>query len=92
MLFVHGMFSYSDSVILTTYLADVAMPAQRDVAFSVFFAVAFGVGALWPALLGYIAHKYGLAATFLALAATYVAAGLCLLPMRSGKEQPVTSS
>lgn len=91
-LFVHGIFSYSDSVILTTYLADVATPAQRDVAFSVFFTVAFGVGALWPALLGYIADNYGLSATFLALAATYVAAGLCLLPIRSNKKQPATVS
>jgi predicted MFS family arabinose efflux permease len=84
-LFVHGMFSYSDSVILTTFLADVATPAQRDIAFSVFFTVAFGVGALWPALLGYIADNYGLVATFVALAATYVAAGLCLLPIRTNK-------
>jgi MFS transporter, FSR family, fosmidomycin resistance protein len=84
-LFVHGMFSYSDSVVLTTFLADVATPEQRDIAFSIFFTVAFGVGALWPAALGYIADNYGLAATFVALAATYVAAGLCLLPIRTNK-------
>jgi MFS transporter, FSR family, fosmidomycin resistance protein len=91
-LFVHGVFSYSDSVLLTTFLADVATPAQRDVAFSVFFTVAFGVGALWPALLGFIADNYGLSATFLALAATYVAAGLCLVPIRSSNKNPATVS
>jgi FSR family fosmidomycin resistance protein-like MFS transporter len=84
-LFVHGMFSHSDSVVLTTYLADVATPEQRDVAFSIFFTVAFGVGSLWPTVLGYIADHYGLVATFTTLAATYLAAGLCLLPIREKK-------
>lgn len=81
-LLVQGVFSHSDSVILTTYLADVATPAQRDIAFSIFFTVAFGVGALWPTFLGRIADSYGLVATFGCLAVTYIAAALCLVPIR----------
>jgi len=82
-LVVQGMFSHSDSVVLTTYLADVATPLERDVAFSIFFTVAFGVGALWPTVLGYIADHHGLSATFIAMAMTYLAAGVSLLPIRS---------
>jgi MFS transporter, FSR family, fosmidomycin resistance protein len=91
-LLVHGLFSYSDSVILTTFLADVATPAQRDVAFSVFFTVAFGVGSLWPTLLGYIADHYGLPATFAALAVTYVLAALWLIPISNSKTEQVITS
>ncbi len=49
---------------------------------SIFFTVAFGVGSLWPTVLGYIADNYGLVATFVSMAVTYLAAGLCLLPIR----------
>ncbi len=82
LLFVQGTFSHSDSVILTTYLADVATPEQRDLAFSIFFTVAFGVGALWPAFLGYIADHFGLVATFVVMAGTYGLAGVSLIPIQ----------
>lgn len=85
LLFVQGMFSHSDSVILTTYMADVSTPEQRDLAFSIFFTVAFGVGSLWPTVLGYIADNHGLVATFAAMAVTYVAAGIALLPIQEKK-------
>jgi MFS family permease len=84
-LLAQGVFSHSDSVILTTYLADVATPEQRDVAFSIFFTVAFGVGSLWPTVLGFIADNFGLVMTFVAIAVTYSAAALCLLPIREKK-------
>jgi len=93
-LLVQGIFSHSDSVILTAFLADVATPAQRDVAFSVFFTVAFGVGALWPTVLGRVADSYGLVATFGAMGLTYLMAALCLVPIRSSQEGkvPIRSS
>jgi FSR family fosmidomycin resistance protein-like MFS transporter len=84
-LLMQGIFSHSDIVILTTYLADVATPEQRDMAFSVLFTVAFGVGSLWPTVLGVIADHLGLAGAFVAMAAAYAAAGLCLLPIRDKK-------
>jgi FSR family fosmidomycin resistance protein-like MFS transporter len=82
-LLTQGIFSHSDSVLLTAFLADVASPVQRDVAFSLFFTVAFGVGALWPTVLGRVADSYGLVATFGAMGLTYLIAALCLVPIHS---------
>jgi MFS transporter, FSR family, fosmidomycin resistance protein len=85
LLIIQGIFSHSDSVILTTFLADVVTPRERDVAFSLFFTVAFGVGALWPTILGKIADNQGLVAAFLTMAALYIVAALCLVPIRQVK-------
>jgi MFS family permease len=87
LLIIQGIFSHSDSVILTTYLADVVTPGERDVAFSLFFTVAFGFGALWPTVLGTIADSRGLVAAFATMAALYVVAALCLVPIK----QPQTA-
>ena len=81
-----GHERYRDHVILTTYMADVTTPDQRDLAFSIFFTVAFGVGSLWPTLLGYIADNYGLVATFVAMAVTYIVAGAAPAPIREHKQ------
>lgn len=85
MLFLLGAASYAESPLLQTFLADVATPLQRDLAFSIFFAVSFGVGAVWPTLLGLTADHWGLPAAFMLMAGSYLVTFLLLLPTREKK-------
>jgi len=89
-LILMGFAVYAESPLLQAYLADEASPAIRDVAFSLYFALAFGVGAAWSGILGWMIDKFGFGAAFLTMAASYVAAGLLLLLIRN--ERPATEN
>ncbi|TME45079.1 MAG: MFS transporter [Chloroflexi bacterium] len=47
-----GLVVYLESPLLQAFLADEAPAAERDAIFSLYFAVAFGIGALWAAAVG----------------------------------------
>ncbi len=77
-----GLVVYLESPLLQAFLADEAPATERDAIFSLYFAVAFGIGALWAAAIGAALGRLGFATVFAIMAATYVAAGLCVLLMR----------
>jgi MFS transporter, FSR family, fosmidomycin resistance protein len=64
-------------------LADTAAPAIRDTSFSLYFALAFGIGSIWSGILGWVIDRFGFDAAFYTMAASYVAAGLLLLLIRN---------
>ncbi|MDQ6883079.1 MAG: MFS transporter [Candidatus Dormibacteraeota bacterium] len=78
-----GLVVYVESPILQAFLADEAPAAQRDAIFSLYFAVAFGVGALWAAVVGAMIGPFGFGFVFLTMASTYLLAGLCVLAIRA---------
>ena len=86
-LLLMGFAIYAESPLLQAYLADEASPAIRDTAFSLYFALAFGVGSAWSAILGWMIDQFGFGAAFWTMAASYVAAGLLLLLIRKDKAQ-----
>lgn len=88
-LILMGFAVYAESPLLQAYLADTASPAIRDTSFSLYFALAFGVGSIWSGILGWIIDHFGFGAAFWTMAASYVAAGLLLLLIR--RESPVES-
>ena len=77
-----GLIVYLESPLLQAYLADEAPAGERDAIFSLYFAVAFGIGALWAAAVGAALGRLGFAAVFSIMATTYVAAGICVWLMR----------
>lgn len=77
-----GLVVYLESPILQAFLADEAPGRDRDAIFSLYFAVAFGIGALWAAAVGALLGQLGFATVFAIMAATYLAAGACVLAMR----------
>ncbi len=87
-LILMGFAVYAESPLLQAYLADEASPAIRDTAFGLYFALAFGVGSVWSAILGWMIDHFGFDAAFLTMAFSYVVAGLVLLLIR--KENPAT--
>ncbi len=77
-----GTAVFSESPILQAYLADRAVGPIRDVAFAVYFTVAFGIGAVWAFVIGFVANAVGYPAAFTIMAASYVAAAGLLLAVR----------
>lgn len=73
-----GVIVYGESPLLQTFVADEAPPAERDALFSLYFAVAFGVGSLWAAGLGVALERVGYAPVFVTMALSYVAAAACI--------------
>lgn len=77
-----GLVVYIESPILQAFLADEAPAIQRDAIFSLYFAVAFGVGALWAAGVGAAIAGLGFGFVFTLMAVTYLAAGVCVFAIR----------
>ena len=73
-----GLIVYGESPLLQTFVADEAPPAERDALFSLYFAVAFGVGSLWAVGVGVALEHLGYAPVFVLMAASYVAAAICI--------------
>jgi MFS family permease len=86
LLLPFGTAVFSESPVLQAYLADRATGPSRDVAFSVYFTCAFGIGAVWAFIIGSIVSGWGYPMAFGVMAASYLAAALLLLAIR---ERPV---
>jgi len=84
-LAVMGLFSFAESPQLQALLADAVPTAVRDVAFALYFTLAFGVGSLWTALYGGViqamGNTAGLPVIFWAMAASFMAAAIVMWPV-----------
>lgn len=82
-----AVFSFVESPQLQALLADIARPALRDASFSVYFTLAFGIGAMWTAIYGVITgtlgDDQGLPVVFLVMALAYIGAACMVLPIRA---------
>ncbi|MFN2419582.1 MAG: MFS transporter [Candidatus Limnocylindria bacterium] len=82
LLLPFGTAVFSESPVLQAYLADRATGPMRDVAFSVYFTFAFGIGAAWAFIIGFVAEALGYPAAFGIMACSYVAAAALLVAVR----------
>ena len=82
LLLPFGTAVFSESPVLQAYLADRATGPMRDVAFSVYFTFAFGIGAFWAFIIGSVVATFGYPVAFTVMAASYVAAALLLVAVR----------
>lgn len=84
---IMGLFSFAESPQLQALLADIAPPATRDASYALYFTLAFGVGSLWTALygavIGVLGEPTGVPVVFVLMGATFVAAALATLPIRT---------
>lgn len=77
-----GTAVFSESPVLQAFLADRAAGPTRDVAFSVYFTVAFGIGAFWAFVIGSVVNTWGYPVAFGMMASSYVAAAVLLIAVR----------
>jgi MFS family permease len=88
LLLPFGTAVFSESPVLQAYLADRATGPTRDVAFSVYFTFAFGIGAFWAFVIGNVVSAWGYPAAFGIMAASYVAAAVLLVAVRGDSAPP----
>ncbi|WP_376796156.1 MFS transporter [Thermogemmatispora sp.] len=79
-LLLMGLAVYAEAPLLQAYLADSASRDLRDNAFSLYFALAFGVGSAWGGIIGWLIDRFGFQLAFIVMAASYLLAG-CLLTL-----------
>lgn len=84
-----GLVVYLESPLLQAFLADEAPARERDAIFSLYFAVAFGIGALWAAAVGALVDRLGFGTVFVLMSVTYLVAGGCVLVMRQPVAMPM---
>ncbi len=82
LLLPFGTAVFSESPVLQAYLADRAVGPLRDVAFSVYFTFAFGIGAFWAVVIGQVVSAYGFPVAFGVMAASYLVAAFMLIAVR----------
>ena len=78
LLIPFGTAVFSESPVLQAYLADRADGPIRDVAFSVYFTAAFGIGAGWALVIGQVVERFGYPWAFGVMAGSYLVAALLL--------------
>ncbi|MEX1278431.1 MAG: MFS transporter, partial [Chloroflexota bacterium] len=64
LLLPFGTAVFSEGPVLQAFMADRAVGPLRDVAFSIYFTAAFGIGALWAIVIGSIVAGVGYAPAF----------------------------
>ncbi|HSM37951.1 MAG TPA: MFS transporter [Candidatus Limnocylindrales bacterium] len=82
LLLPFGTAVFSESPVLQAYLADRASGPQRDVAFSMYFTFAFGIGAVWAFVIGSVVSEWGFPVAFGVMAGSYLAAATLLVAIR----------
>lgn len=91
LLLPFGTAVFSESPVLQAFLADRASGPTRDVAFSVYFTCAFGIGAFWAFVIGNVAATWGYPVAFVLMAASYLGAAalVALVPGEPSHEPSV---
>jgi MFS family permease len=92
LLLPFGTAVFSESPVLQAYLADRATGPSRDVAFSVYFTCAFGIGAVWAFVIGSVVSSWGYPVAFGIMASSYLAAALLLLFIRDRPSDPALAT
>lgn len=88
LLLPFGTAVFSEGPILQAFLADRAVGPLRDVAFSIYFTAAFGIGALWALAIGAIVAGPGYVTAFVVMAISYVAGAVLISSVRDRPREP----
>jgi MFS family permease len=82
-----GLFAYAESPLLQALYADAIEGAPQQAAFGAYFAIAYGAGSAWIAILGWTIDHLGFSATFLIMAASFIAAAATLFLAPSRRQE-----
>jgi MFS family permease len=74
-----GTFAYAESPLLQALFADAIQGAPQQAAFGAYFAVSYGAGSAWVAVLGALIDRAGFGPAFWVMAASFLAAAGVLL-------------
>lgn len=74
-----GLLAYAESPLVQALYSELTAEVPSRVAFGAFFAIAYGVGALWTAVIGVVISSAGFTAAFAVMAGSFVVAAGVLL-------------
>ncbi|MBO0824452.1 MAG: MFS transporter [Actinobacteria bacterium] len=74
-----GVLAYTESPLLQAVFSDLTRHGRARSAFGAFFAISFGVGSLWTAVIGWIITAAGFGVAFAVMAGSFVAAAAVVL-------------
>jgi MFS family permease len=69
-----GVLAYAESPLLQAVFSDLAGDGAARAAFGMFFAISYGVGSLWTAVIGWVISTAGFPAAFAVMAGSFAAA------------------
>ncbi|MGH7705705.1 MAG: MFS transporter [Candidatus Dormibacteria bacterium] len=75
-----GLVAYIENPLLQALVSDGVSSEAQATVFGIYFALAYGIGSLWIALLGWVISTFGFGAAFAVMAASYLGAGAILIP------------
>lgn len=75
-----GVFAYIENPLLQALVSDGVTSEGQSSVFGIYFTLAYGVGSLWLALLGWVIGAFGFPAAFSIMAGSYLVAGALLIP------------
>ena len=76
-----GVLAYTESPLLQAVFSDLTRDGTARSAFGAFFAISFGVGSLWTALIGWIVTAAGFRLAFVVMAGSFVVAGAVVVAL-----------
>ena len=73
-----GVLAYTESPLLQALFSDFTGDGEARAAFGAFFAISYGVGSLWVAVIGAIISSAGFGAAFAVMAASFVVSAVVI--------------
>lgn len=84
-----GVLAYAESPLLQAVFSDLAGDGAVRAAFGMFFAISYGVGSLWTAVIGWVISAAGFPAAFAVMAGSFAAAAVIIaVAARDGGDAP----
>ena len=74
-----GVFAYAESPLLQALWADATRGAPQQAAFGAYFAISYGAGSAWIAILGWTIDHLGFTASFWVMGGSFVVATAVLM-------------
>lgn len=81
-----GIFAYAESPLLQAVFSVAAEGSAQRAAFGLYFAISYGIGAIWLAVTGLIIDRWGFHVAFLVMAGSFVASALILAFLGTSRE------
>ncbi len=78
-----GVLAYAESPLLQAVFSDLTGDGAARAAFGAFFAISYGVGSLWVAVIGWVISAAGFPAAFAVMAGSFAAAAVIIAVARS---------
>lgn len=82
-----GFLAYTESPLLQAVYSDLTAEGSSRSAFGAFFAIAYGIGSLWIALLGWVITAGGFPAAFSVMGASFLAAAAVIAKFIPAEER-----